>query len=271
MTPTPKLRVLIADDEPLARRGIAARLARSPDVEVVGECADGLEAIEKISSLRPDLVFLDVEMPHADGFSVVDAIGVDRMPTVVFVTAYDQYAIRAFDARALDYLLKPIDDDRFDLALARARERLDQRRESAVARRLSQVLLEGRVRGEDEPRTDTAGSGAYVRQFLVKRNGRVILVPVDEVDWIEAARDYVRLHVGRVTHLLREAIATVESRLDPVQFVRIHRSTLVNISRIRELHPHSNREYIVVLRDGTELKLSRGYRGRLKDRFSGGL
>jgi len=243
------LRVLVVDDEPLARRGIHARLGRMADVEIVGECASGREAVDAIRGLSPDLVFLDVQMPGLDGFGVVEAVGAERMPVVVFVTAYDQHALRAFEARALDYLLKPIDDERFEQAVARARARVAERRESAVGRRLAAA---------------PAAPAAPLERILVRSGGRVLLVAADEVDWIEAAGDYLRLHVGPARHLLRETMGALEARLDPRRFVRIHRSTIVNVSRIRELQPYFNREYVVLLRDGTRLKLSRGYRERLE-------
>ena len=240
------LRVLVVDDEPLARRGIHVRLGRMAGVEIVGECASGREAVDAIRGLSPDLVFLDVQMPGLDGYGVVEAVGAERMPVVVFVTAYDQHALRAFEARALDYLLKPIDDERFEQAVARARARVAERRESAVGRRLA------------------AAPAAPLERILVRSGGRVLLVAADEVDWIEAAGDYLRLHVGPARHLLRETMGALEARLDPRRFVRIHRSTIVNVSRIRELQPYFNREYVVLLRDGTRLKLSRGYRERLE-------
>jgi two-component system LytT family response regulator len=252
------LRVLVVDDEPLARRGILARLRRAPDVEVVGECASGREAVEAIRAHAPDVVFLDVQMPGTDGFGVVEAVGPERVPEVVFVTAYDQHALRAFDARALDYLLKPIDDERFARALERARQRVEERRHGELGRRVAGALG-----------TDAAPPVRPAERFLVPRAGRVQVVHADEVDWIGAAGDYVTLHAGGATHLLRETMAGMEARLDPARFVRIHRSTIVNVERIRELLPHFNREYVVVLRDGTRLKLSRSYRGRL-DPFFGG-
>ena len=259
------IRVLIVDDEPLARRGIRARLAAADDIEVVGECAGGREAIRVIRELGPDLVFLDVQMPGVDGFGVIEAVGGAEMPVVVFVTAYDQHAIHAFEAQALDYLLKPIDDERFERALERARRRIGEHRESALGRRLAAVLAEPRALAAPQRRERSAS------RFLVKKGGKVIVVATEEVDWIEAAGDYVRLHVGRETHLLRETMSAMEEHLDPHRFVRIHRSTIVNVERIRELLPHFNREYLVVLRDGTELKLSRGYRDRLDPILGGAL
>jgi two-component system LytT family response regulator len=235
----PSLRALIVDDEPLARRGIRARLLAAGGVEVVGECGSGREAVRAIGELAPDLVFLDVQMPGLDGFGVVDAVGAGRMPTVVFVTAYDQHALRAFEARALDYLLKPIDDERFAVMVARARQRVAERRAGA--------------------RADAAGE-----RLAVRDRGRVLLVEPAEIDWVEAEGDYVRLHVGGRGHLHRETMAAMEARLAPLRFARIHRSAIVNVARVREVRPRGDREYTVVLRDGTRLGLSRGYRDRLR-------
>lgn len=273
MTPLARrIRALIVDDEPLARRGVSARLAGEDDFEVVGEAASGREALRMITELAPDLVFLDVQMPGIDGFGVVDGVGPDRMPVTVFLTAYDQHALRAFEADALDYLLKPIDDERFAQALARARRRIEEQRESALGRKLTAVLAEvGPVDATLPQGPPEAGTTRTVERFLIKGGGRMHVVPVDEVDWLEAAGDYVRLHVGEKTHLLRETMGTIEAKLDPQRFARIHRSTIVNLERIRELQPYFNREYIVVLKDGTKLKLSRSYRERLDLHFGGGL
>ncbi|HEX2190569.1 MAG TPA: LytTR family transcriptional regulator DNA-binding domain-containing protein [Longimicrobiaceae bacterium] len=262
------IRALIVDDEPLARRGIRLCLGRAGDVEVVGECGSGREAVRAIEDLAPDLVFLDVQMPGLDGFGVVEAVGPDRMPPVVFVTAYDQHAIRAFDAQALDYLLKPIDDDRFDRALERARRSLAERRELNLGRRLTAAMAE---LGVAEVARPAGEARRHAGRFLVKKAGRVVLVGADEIDWVEAAGDYVRLHAGRESHLLRETMARMEEQLDPERFVRIHRSTIVNVQRIRELQPYFNRDHVVILLDGTRLRLSRSYVERLEERFGGRL
>ena len=254
------LRILIVDDEPLARRGVRARLDRAGGVEIVGECGSGADAVRAIDELRPDVVFLDVQMPELDGFGVVEAVGPEAMPVTVFVTAYDQHALRAFEARALDYLLKPIRDDRFEHALERARQRVAERRESALGRRVADVLSES-----------APAAPAPDARFLVERAGRVVVVPADTVEWVEAAGDYVVLHTRLDAHLLRETMARMEGRLDAERFVRIHRSTIVNVDRIGELRPGSNREYMVVLRDGTELKLSRSYRERFSAVFGADL
>jgi two-component system, LytTR family, response regulator len=258
------IRALVVDDEPLARRGICARLDRAGGIDVVGECGGGREAIRAIQELHPDLVFLDVQMPGIDGFAVVDQIGAERMPPVIFVTAYDEHALRAFDAQALDYLLKPVDDERFERMLERARRRVAERRESAVGRRVAGLVGD----------LDTATATAAVRQpdgrLLIKERGRVVLVDIAEVDWVEAEGDYVRLHVAGRSHLLRETMAAMERRLDPIAFSRIHRSTIVNVSRIAELRPVTAREWQVVLRDGRRLALSRRYRARVSAQLGRG-
>ena len=261
------IRVLIVDDEPLARRGIRVRLERMAGIEVIGECENGDEAVTAIEDLRPDLVFLDVQMPVLDGFGVVEALGPDSMPITIFVTAYNEHALRAFEAHALDYLLKPIDDERFERAVARARLRIEQAQQSELGRRLASVMAEFGAASERIPPSpqgrDPAEGAAPVRRFVVSSLGRLTVVPAEEVDWVEAAGNYVSVHVGKAIYLLRESMAEMERKLDPERFVRIHRSTIVNIEKVNTLEPYFNREFIVTLRDGTKLKLSRSYRDRL--------
>ncbi len=248
MTP---LRALVADDEPLARETVRLLLGGVDDVALDWEVADGLEAVDAIRRHRPDLVFLDVQMPHLDGFGVVEAVGPDAMPTTVFVTAFDDHALRAFDAAAVDYLVKPFDDARFFRALDRAR--------TACARH----DLTGRLRALlDHPR------GAADR-LLVRTGDRLVVVPTEAVDWAEAAGDYVALHVGARTHLLRQTMAGLADRLDPRRFVRIHRSTLVQVDRVRDLRPTAAGDAHVRLRDGTELRASRRYLEALVARLEG--
>lgn len=243
------IRVLIVDDEPIARRGIRHQLRGEADLEVIGECGDGAAAIEAITGLAPDLVFLDIQMPEVGGFDVVEAIGVARMPAVVFVTAYDEHALRAFDVHAVDYVLKPIDRYRFRTAVERARRRLALA-PGQLDRRIAAALGElGR------PAHD------YAKRLAIKGDGRVILVDVDEVDRLEAAGNYVEVHSGARHHLLRETMASLEARLDPARFVRVSRSSLVNADRVRELQPMFNGDFAVVLRDGTKVAGSRRYRG----------
>jgi len=247
------IRALIVDDEPIARRGLVRQLAAEPDVEVVGECGDGASAIEAIGELSPDLVFLDVEMPEVDGFDVVGAVGVASMPVVIFVTAFDQYAVRAFDVHALDYVLKPIDVERFRVALGRARDRLGRARDDDLAGRIAAALSD---LGRGAPRR-------YPKRLAIKSDGRVTLLDVREVDRVEAAGNYVEIVAGGKKHLMRETMANLEARLDPERFVRVSRSSIVNADRVRELLPMFNGDVVVVLRDGTEVPAGRKYRQNL--------
>jgi two-component system LytT family response regulator len=253
MTGDQLIRALIVDDEPLARRKIRTLLKADREVEIVGDCSDGRTALSAIREKRPDLIFLDVQMPVMDGIAVLEALGAERTPHVIFVTAYDQYALRAFEFHALDYLLKPFDRKRFRVALQRAKERIHGERGGDLGRRTLALLEELRTR-----------SGTLER-LIVKSGGRVLFLKVGEIDWIEAEGKYVRLHVGKDAHLLREAMSRLESQLDPKKFLRIHRSTIVNIDRIRELQPWFHMEYRVVLQDGTRLQLSRGCRKHIQE------
>ena len=250
-----RIRALIVDDEPLARERIRTLLASEPDVDVIAEAADGLEAVDAIREHRPDLVFLDVHMPNLDGFEVIEQIGTDHMPLVIFVTAYDQHALRAFEVQALDYLLKPFDAERFHGTLERARRQIESLESGDLSRRL--LTLVRSLKGDRPARTD---------RLVVKSGGRLFFLRADEIDWIEAAGNYVRLHVGTDAHLLRETMNSIEARLNPEIFFRIHRSHIVNIERIKELQPWFNGEYVVILRDGTKLTLSRGYREKVQER-----
>jgi two-component system, LytTR family, response regulator len=251
---TASTRVLIVDDEPLARERLRMLLADEPGIDVAGEASDGRAAAEAIRTLAPDLVFLDVQLPGSTGFDVIDSVGAENMPFVIFVTAYDRYALRAFDVHALDYLLKPFDRDRFRQSLARARQQLERRTGGDLERRLLAIVQ------------DFKPAHSRVDRFVVKSGGRVFFVRNDEIDWIEAAGNYVKLHVGSDSHLFRETMNAVEARLDPDLFFRIHRSHIVNIERIRELQPWFNGEYVVFLKNGTRLTLSRGYREKLQER-----
>jgi two-component system LytT family response regulator len=257
--PERPLRVLLVDDEPLVRRGLRAFLAAEPDVTVVGECGDGRDAVRVIRAERPDLVFLDVQMPELDGLGVVDALEEDeRPPALVFVTAYDAYALRAFEVHAVDYLLKPFDEGRFRTALARARQRLARADTPAPGDpRLEALLRELRP------------APAYAERLLVRTASRMLPVPVAAIDWIEAADNYVRLHVGAERHALRETIKGLEARLDPRRFARIHRSTIVNLDRVREVRPLPSGDCVLLLLDGTQLSLSRGYREAFEAGFGG--
>ena len=250
-----KLKTMIVDDEPLARRNLRALLKDLPDIELVAECGDGREAVSQIRALNPDLVFLDVQMPELDGFEVLDQLAGEPLPIIIFVTAYDQYALKAFEVSALDYLLKPFDDARFHKALAQARRQIDQQEASEIGRKLLTLLGTHEVK-VDAPR--------YPTRLMVKTAGRVIFIRTEEIDWIEAYDNYLRLHVGGKAYLLRQTMNELEAVLNPEQFTRIHRSSMVNLDRIKELHTHFNGEHLVMLHDGTELKLSRSRRDWLE-------
>jgi len=246
------VRVLIVDDEPLARDGVRLHLELESDFEVAGEAGSGEEAVALIAELAPDLVFLDVQMPGIDGFGVIEAVGVERMPVTIFVTAYDQFALKAFEAHALDYLLKPFDAERFRSAVARARAQLRAHRFGDVEGQLAALL--GELRGKRE----------YLERIVVRSGGRILILRIEDIDWLEAASNYVRIHAGGRQYLLRETMSNLEARLDPARFVRIHRSTMVRIDRIRELEPLFQGDYVLILEDGTRLTSSRGYRDRLQ-------
>ena len=250
-----KIRVLIVDDEPIARTGIRRELGRDPDTEVVGECTNGRDAVSFIRERAPDLVFLDLQMPELDGFGVVEQIGVERMPVVVFVTAFDEFALKAFELHALDYVLKPFNSERFQKALRRAK---------AQARRAGAAELSGRLLSLIEDAGRAQGRGPYLERVVVKTGGRIFFLSVAEIDWIEAADNYVRLHAGRESHLVQGALSRLESRLDPKLFLRVHRSAIVNVTRIKELQPLFHGEYAIKLAGGKELTSSRGYRDKLQ-------
>ena len=247
------IRTLIVDDEPLAREKLRSFLEKESDVEILGECRDGREALETIEAEKPDLIFLDVQMPEMDGFEVLDNLDSDQLPIVIFVTAYDQYALKAFDVHAVDYLLKPFDRERFSEALSRARSDLERQQVSSVKQLLD--LLQD-VKSQ---------SAKYPSRLVIKTSGRVVFLKVDDIDWVDAAGNYVRLHSGSESHMLRETMGRLEERLDPEQFLRIHRSTIVNIERISELQQQFHGDYLVVLKNGRRLTLSRSYRDRIQD------
>jgi two-component system, LytTR family, response regulator len=254
------IRAVIVDDEPLARLRIRDLLAEAADVEVIAECANGEEAIQAIEESPPDLLFLDIQMPELDGFDVLQAIGVGHVPVVIFVTAYDQFALRAFEAHALDYLLKPYDDERFEAALQRARERIRQQQGGDLDRRLRALLEE--VRGDRGDRGERGDRG-YLQRLVVPTGHRSVFIRTEDIDWIEAERNYIRLHVGTQAYLLRENLSRIESALDPTTFCRIHRSTIVNVDRIQAVDSLFRGEYLVVLHDGTKLTSGRTYRRNL--------
>ncbi len=248
-----KIRTLVVDDEPMARERVVSLLQQEDDVDVVGECSDGTQAVAAIQNQSPDLVFLDVQMPGYNAFEVIEAVGVDRMPPVIFVTAYDEYALKAFEVHALDYLLKPFGRDRFQQTLEHARRQVERRRAGDLGRKLLALV------------NDIKPEPSRLERLVVKSGGRVFFLRTDEIDWIEAAGNYVRLHLGSESHLFRETMNNMEARLDGRQFVRIHRSRIVNSDRVKEMQPWFNGEHVVILQNGTKLTLSRGYRDKLQE------
>jgi two-component system LytT family response regulator len=246
------IQTLIIDDEPLARERLRKLLLAEPDIHLAGECADGREAVEAIQNQAPDLVFLDVQMPELDGFGVLEALGGERLPVVIFVTAYDKFALKAFDVHAVDYLLKPFDRERFQKALERARSHLRTRQSGELNQRLTALL------------DDLRPQAKKTNRLVIKAEGRVLLLKTDDIDWIEAADNYVNLHVGNESHLFRETMTALEAKLPPDKFIRIGRSAIVNVERIKELQPMFHGEYTVILRNGTRLTLSRNYREKLE-------
>jgi two-component system, LytTR family, response regulator len=254
----PTIRTVIADDEGLARKKLRILLSAESSVDLIAECQDGKQTVAAVLEHRPDLLFLDIQMPDFDGFKVLDQIPADRMPIVIFTTAFDQYAIRAFDAHALDYLLKPFHQERVHRALERVKQELLKVHEQSVKARILELLSEAK------PKTKP------LRRLVIRTAGRVVFLDMNEIDWIEAAANYVKLHVGKESFLLREGIGHISAKLDPERFVRIHRSSIVNVNRIRELQPCESGEYIAVLRDGKELSCSRGCRPQLLRLIDGG-
>ena len=253
MPPDRRIRAAIVDDEPLARDGLRMLLGGDPEVEVVAEAAGGKEAIAVLKRERPDLLFLDVQMPAPDGFGVLEALVGEAMPgAVVFVTAYDRYALKAFEVHAVDYLLKPFDDERFLDALRRAKQRLKQERAGELESRLLSLLEQQR------------GGGTRPARLAIREVGRVVFLPVEEIDWIESADYYVQLHVGAKSYLHRETMQSLEARLDPERFVRIHRKAIVNVQRVRELRSVGKRELVAVLSGGEELRVARSCRAKLE-------
>ena len=247
--------VLIVDDEPLARKRIRRMLGGEQDMNVIGECADGPSAVSAINELKPDLVFLDIQMPEMNGLEVIRAVGARRLPALIFVTAYDSYALQAFEAEALDYLLKPFDALRFRESLQRVRRRLG----AGDNDRLQEQIRQLASRFSAEPQ--------YLQRLAVRLEDRMLLLQVQEIDWLEAAGNYVCVHAGKQSHIVRESLSHFETKLDPARFARIHRSTLVNLDRIRELRPHWHGDYKIVLHSGQTLPLSRRYREALIERL----
>ena len=249
------IRTVIADDQPMARERLAALLSQEPDVEIVAACASGDEAVTAIQAHRPDLVFLDMQMPELDGFGVIERVGPDRMPSVVFVTAYDEFALRAFDVHALDYLLKPFGRQRFQKALERARQHLARERAGDLASRLLALVEEARP------------ARRQTERLVVRSGARLVFVDIRQIDWIEAEGNYVRLHAGGDSYLQRDTMQAMEKRLGADYFIRIHRSRIVNVERVRELRLVPGGEYEAVLQSGERLRVSRLYRDKLQERL----
>jgi two-component system LytT family response regulator len=253
-----KIRALIVDDEPLARRGIRQSLQSFPDVEIIGECKNGREAVAAIEKQKPDLIFLDVQMPLLDGFGVIREMRAENLPpVVVFVTAFDEHAIRAFEINALDYLLKPVDPERFKKTMERVREQIRNKQSVRFDEKLLALLRDVEsLKGKEAPRE-------YLRRVVIKESGRVFFLDANEIDWISAEGNYVKLHAKNKTHLLRETMDGIERKLNPQEFLRLRRSTIVRIECIKELQPLFKGEFVVVLKDGTNLSSSRRYRQNL--------
>ena len=253
-TIVPTMRTIIADDERLARQKLRVFLDAEPGIQVVAECRDGRQAVAAVQAHKPDLLLLDIRMPDLDGFQILERIPPDQMPVVVFTSAHDQYAIRAFEANALDYLLKPFEQKRLHRAVEKARTELLKSHDQNIAGR---VLLDLLAQTKTQPKS-------VDQRFMIKAGGRLVFLDLDEIDWIEAAANYVKLNVGSTSYLLREGIGRISERLDPASFIRVHRSTIVNVSKIKELQPCDSGEYIAVLRNGKELSCSRGCRAQLQ-------
>lgn len=265
MTNRPKIKVLIVDDEALARLTIRNLLLADPDIEISGECRNGAEAVNFLKKETPDLLFLDIQMPGMTGFEVLAQVAFEEIPAIVFVTAFDEYALQAFDVHAIDYLLKPFSDQRFEAALTRAKTQIQMQE----VNRLSRSLVAAMVGQAQDAKPDPAKPKRFLNRFMIRSGGRASFVKASEVDWIAADDYYIKLNVSGRSHLLRMSLNELEEKLDPEQFLRIHRSTIVNFDRIKELQQNPNGEWVVVLKDGTELKLSRSRRERLEEFLAG--
>ncbi len=258
------LRALVIDDEPLARDCVRLALEEEDGIEVVAECHDGSAAVEAIRRHDPDLVFLDVQMPGLSGFEVIERIGADQMPAVIFITAYEEHALRAFEVHAADYLLKPFEDQRVREAIRHAKRQLLARREGELGRRLAALLSE--FRGLTDSADDSAANQGMLNRIAVRTADRITFVSSSDVDWFEASGNNVRLHVGRDTYEIRSTMRRLVESLDPELFIRIHRSAIVNVQRVKEVQPWVGGDYLAILKDGQQLKVSRNYRRRLLGR-----
>lgn len=270
------IRTIVVDDEPLARRGLLVRLAQFEHIEVIAECANGRDALDVIVAQKPDLVFLDIQMPGLNGFDVLRKVSqsVEQMPVVVFVTAYDQYAIRAFEVRALDYLLKPVDEDRLAQALERISQALTEQREKQQQSKLVDLVAE--MTGEDcedilrrLAEGQSLTSDHYPEHIAIKESGEITRVAISAIEWVDAAGDYMCIHAGNETHILRRTMKELEKELNPKNFQRIHRSAIVNINQVEKLCSRQNGEYHLILQNGAELKVSRSYKDKIKQLILG--
>lgn len=248
------MRVVIADDEPLAREKLRLMLTAEPGVSILAECRNGAEIIDALNTHKPDLLMLDVQMPELDGFAVLNQVPPESLPIIIFTTAFDRHAVRAFEANALDYLLKPFDQERLHQAVNRARAELVKAKDREATHRILNFLSQ-----------NANWQSPSGRRLVIRSGGRVIFLGLDEIDYVEAAANYVKINVGKQSYLLRKGIGEIAEKLDPALFVRIHRSAIVNVRRIKELQPVNSGEYIVVLKDGKELSCSRGYRAGLQE------
>jgi two-component system LytT family response regulator len=256
-----KIRALIVDDELLAHKALKSMLKDDPEMEVIAECLDGNEAVRIIREQSPDLVFLDIQMPEMDGFQVIEEIGVNMMPVTVFVTAYDKHALRAFEANALDYLLKPFDHDRFNTALQRAKTFVRQQKLGEINESLFAVLKDLKPKSSESlPDLGKSANKEPIDRIAIKAGGRVYFLKTDEIDWVEAEGDYLSLHAVSQTHLIRETMEKFHAKLDAKKFMRIHRSTIVNTERIKDIKPFFKGDYVITLINGKRLKSSRSYR-----------
>jgi two-component system LytT family response regulator len=263
----PEIKTLVVDDEPVARAGVRKLLRADDDIVVVGEAGNGRAAIRLIEELQPDLVFLDIQMPELNGFEVLEAVGTQRIPAVVFVTAYDQFALRAFEAQALDYILKPFEDERFLAVLGRAKEQVRRSRTSDLGDRL-EALLSAYATHNSGSSSSAAPATGFLTRILVRDSGTVTFQPVDGIDWIEAADYYAKLHVGDRVELVRYTMNELERQLDPRRFVRVHRSAIVNVLRVKEIRVDYQNHHVIVLRSGTRVPLSRSRKEILEEVLS---
>jgi len=247
-----KIRTLIVDDEALGRKRVRKLLESEPECEIIGECSDGQEAVAAMRSFTPDLVFLDVQMPELNGFEVLAQLEVDRLPVIIFVTAHDQFALKAFEAQAIDYLLKPFEDERFYQSLQRAKAYLEGHESRKMHERLQSLV------------NSLSSQTKLITRMAVKTGGRILFIKTSEIDWIEAVGNYLNLHIGSEAHLLRGRVSELEKRLDPNQFFRIHRSAIVNLDRVKEFHPLFKGDGVAILKNGTRLSVSRSCNQRLQ-------